>query len=1671
MQNLWELTPVEAIRAYRQAELDEARAAPKLLNDRAGADGNVRLAYAGRFAFELLQNACDAHDRQLDLSEQGRCAAPSKARAKVILTDTHLLVANTGYPFSFEPLGPDGASGIEALCRYGASNKGPSRRAYKGQFGIGFKSVDEVADEVLISSNGYRLRFDRERLRRALGADAHKKLPLLYAPEWFDEGPDEIAELEADGFATVIALTLGDAGDLQDIRDRLAEVGPSEVLLLETLACLHIDDRSTGGTLARRYTLERVEQGPAERWCVRLNGKEHPFALFRAAIGAGPQEHRIAWPMSAEDEVLPHLGGRFMTFYPISGEPCGAPFIVHSYFTLDSNRKTFAAHPQDRRRNEQLMAGVLDLLERSLPALRSLSRGGATLHELVWPAPTAAPDETAAAFFHDALRARAWSWPIFESRDGHCRAGGQVWWPARGLGLDEALEGAEVSDPPFVRRPDHIWPRPEAHAALEPEHVAAWLARTPPRLPGPRAFARLLLVLDELTKDAREAFSELAASARVLPVARGEDVAWTGQSDLTQVFLAAGPVLTIDPGLDAVLQIRLLHPDALNEGSRGSAAAARELFRVRELAPDDLVRGLERAVEGKRPDTSAALAILKTVVSALRPRLVALAAERDLVEPWYFSHHQSTPAARTRIALSTLPIPMRTGPPVTAGRLSLEDTAGRLARLYPPDSGQRFLNEETEHPDARRLLDSIRPEGTVGWRFRQKVYAYLGLWPMPRLDAFYGGQNGVSADESPHAAIERRTWRRYLRDAKGQRSLNNARVQRSICWPDFEAQAAWCAANGRLPELLVEVQRHRATLCSGRTAQLRVGSGNRYPVPILHWQLLNVRWLPAIMDGQVGTAVTADEAWWTRDVLDEAHLVGSQWNHLPTLHAGICERWLAETLGLSDYDRSSAPDPKVSKGRTIKALELITERAKTHDGQGLRKLYRRLTKRLDQLGGGAGDLKTVLAVTRSGPAQEVAPADAWVEDLPRPLPLGRGELCITLFGSGTRRLATALGVRSLRDADIRYHAHDQGEQSQEETSLTYALGRLIPIAFAIRAHSRRIDLHQRLDLSKKENLRLIGRALVAVVEVVEGVSIFVGSDEQPLAIQGPGEPVVVAHEPDAERGTLPVYLSKRQVRAAQHEVRRLLPLLAPVAAALAGDANIADALELLVREDGDLDDSAVEAFLSRRHQITRSELDAVRRKCGVTPVEREVLRSQAREQSRWEAWRSRSAALCRPLLARLTTLGGHHTPEQVAGRLEGHRDDASPLDGARQSFAAQDVSVDDPLWAITTGPEATAFLAAHPALEQALNSAMSAAEAATAQQDEAEKATDYARGFLLAFAFAQAPTMRLGGVLAQWAIICSALDLTGPEPVRDAAAALLDWLGVEGDERDAVLTPSGRWWAEEHLAAMGLTAADIVQMQFDISRHEQSERAVIDKRELAYAEWIRRHGHHERVVPTRVALEQRDPPESLTDGAPVMSLQLESRGSTRKHAKQNRRNALTGGLGEVFALLQEVEVWRALPTPHLDGLLSEVETLFGGDANAQTHVATVRRTARDSEVWEASLQSLLRIGDLKGARCDLLGARVTEHGAALVFLEVKSTSAGRLDRFYLSSAEWSFLSRADVRDRSALVLVSRAVAGGVPMVEILDNPASLVQARKLGMEASTFEVRPHRRAAGTTGSR
>ncbi|WP_344950260.1 sacsin N-terminal ATP-binding-like domain-containing protein [Terrabacter ginsenosidimutans] len=320
--------------------------------------------YHGRFLFELVQNAYDAHPAD---ARDGQIA--------IRLVDTEglfgtLYVANGG-----RPLTPSNARAISGL---GISDKPVGEGI--GNKGLGFKSVLEISDEPEVYScsgpddpgfNGYTFRFARpgelEQVAEALHLPSHLEgvgaVPLQ--PGDVEENLsrfDVIVPCEASGkpldslreagYVTVIRLPLRSPEALTSVRARIEELvnqAAPPLLFLDRIARLTIqtEDRPEPYTLSREerelgggqsvVTLDQTKQFLRLR---RRVPARQARAVIAEAVGAGVMDRAWSrWEGVAYVDIAlpdePEAKPQLYTFLPLQetaasvmGGHVNAPFLT-----------------------------------------------------------------------------------------------------------------------------------------------------------------------------------------------------------------------------------------------------------------------------------------------------------------------------------------------------------------------------------------------------------------------------------------------------------------------------------------------------------------------------------------------------------------------------------------------------------------------------------------------------------------------------------------------------------------------------------------------------------------------------------------------------------------------------------------------------------------------------------------------------------------------------------------------------------------------------------------------------------------------------------------------------------------------------------------------------------------------------------------------------------------------------------------------------------------------------------------------------------------------------------------------------------------------------------------------------------------------------------------------
>lgn len=389
----------EASKTEKLAHYASSLQALKDLTDLGNADANTSQDYAGRFAFELIQNAADAYDKA---SRRDSARYPrGQGRVTLALAQGWLVVANTGIPFSRHPDPEDRAdiSSLESISRLGESTKRSGE--YIGNKGIGFRSIYQICNRLWLISGGFQICYDGQRtwteLKRLIsqlengdsGAcldylnRCDGRIPMLKVGFWFelDDLPGEVAQivrqLREGGYDTVLVLEqvkgLASPGvDPAFIWERLSSLSDKEILFLDTLSEVHCHNYDDPGQSFSYYLIRDGDQCIIRR---KPDGHEWRYLTFHLPIPDLNQQAQIAFQTDSEGRPLPVAGADrvFYTFYPAAREEHGLPFYIHTYFMLNPNREYFNSESTEYiKRNKRLLDTLVEqLVQEVVPALRS----------------------------------------------------------------------------------------------------------------------------------------------------------------------------------------------------------------------------------------------------------------------------------------------------------------------------------------------------------------------------------------------------------------------------------------------------------------------------------------------------------------------------------------------------------------------------------------------------------------------------------------------------------------------------------------------------------------------------------------------------------------------------------------------------------------------------------------------------------------------------------------------------------------------------------------------------------------------------------------------------------------------------------------------------------------------------------------------------------------------------------------------------------------------------------------------------------------------------------------------------------------------------------------------------------------------------------------------------
>jgi hypothetical protein len=330
---------------------------------------HVTADYHGRFLFELIQNANDAHPLERDDGEVNVFLAADESPFG------SLYVANRGRGFTRE--------NVEALCDMGMSSKSPGESI--GNKGLGFRSVHHISDAPEIYSQalpyGNKEEFDgycfgfasddeldtmfEDTAQRAL---AREDLPLFHVPTWRAMQSEMVRFFAREGYSTVVRLPLRDKVALDVVRNEITALKKQSaptLLFLHRLRSLTLTIRESTGESALQLRLMRSELtfNASPQFSIVDLDSAGQFFLAKARVSEASMKDAITEGVAAK-QLHPHwekwagegevalavrmddgeIAPRLYTFLPL-GVQAAAPFhgYLHGTFFPTSNRKALDA--------------------------------------------------------------------------------------------------------------------------------------------------------------------------------------------------------------------------------------------------------------------------------------------------------------------------------------------------------------------------------------------------------------------------------------------------------------------------------------------------------------------------------------------------------------------------------------------------------------------------------------------------------------------------------------------------------------------------------------------------------------------------------------------------------------------------------------------------------------------------------------------------------------------------------------------------------------------------------------------------------------------------------------------------------------------------------------------------------------------------------------------------------------------------------------------------------------------------------------------------------------------------------------------------------------------------------------------------------------------------------
>ena len=322
--------------------------------------------YHGREILELLQNADDAYQKQINSGEKPSC----KLEIVISYFDNNLTISNTGTFFDND--------GVKAIVQ---GNNSPKKGGFIGSKGTGFRSVLNWATSVRIDSGDFHIQFseknakeifeqirEKPQIKKQLEKEPNLYVPILAVPKNVEPaGIRDRTTIQIEVNPEKLKDDFGVVEQIEEIDLRILLFLPnvSEIKIeMEGKSIIYrredssYDDKFENKVEIRK--LQKIQNGEVE--------KEETFWVFpkvlKEYIEEDNQKKDVLLSVAIPQDYSSFANGFLYSFFPLLDKESPFNCVLHATYILGQDRNTLVKNENNKTILKAQINFIIEVAER-----------------------------------------------------------------------------------------------------------------------------------------------------------------------------------------------------------------------------------------------------------------------------------------------------------------------------------------------------------------------------------------------------------------------------------------------------------------------------------------------------------------------------------------------------------------------------------------------------------------------------------------------------------------------------------------------------------------------------------------------------------------------------------------------------------------------------------------------------------------------------------------------------------------------------------------------------------------------------------------------------------------------------------------------------------------------------------------------------------------------------------------------------------------------------------------------------------------------------------------------------------------------------------------------------------------------------------------------------------